>query len=244
MKSIVIQSSGFRNYFNNSCRVYAIIIFIMFLPIFFQCNTTDSSSDENIEALFSDNFEGDELNTKWNWSNEPDIWDLGLTKSGWLTVTGKLNSNLFCSDETSSLYQIIEEDTDFDVSTKIYCEWGNNASDIAGLIVKFPSVDNWIVIKLWMHGNGIGRLEFQKKCTDLISPVPGSESSGGNRDVCLRVAKNGNDYTAYYKNNSEDEWKLIGVTEGFESLPIHVGLFGGVDQGIGNLLIQYDFFHK
>ena len=244
MKSVVIQSSGFRHYFNNSCRVYTIIILIMFLPVFFQCNTTDPPSDENTEALFSDDFEGDELNTKWNWSKEPGEWDLGLIRDGWLTWTGELNSNLWCSDETTILYQIIEKNTDFDISTKIYCEWGNNLSDIAGLIVKFPTVDNWINIKFWMQGNGTGRLEFQKKCTDLISPVPGTESSGGTRDMYLRLVKEGNDYTGYYKNSNDDEWILIGSTEGIESFPIHVGLFGGVDQGDGNLLIQYDFFHK
>ena len=71
-------------------------------------------------------------------------------------------------------------------------------------------------------------------------PFPAS----GNRDVYLRVVKIGNDFTAYYKNSIDDEWILIGTTEGFESLTIQVGLFGGVDQGDGNFQIQYDFFHK
>jgi hypothetical protein len=87
-------------------------------------------------------------------------------------------------------------------------------------------------------------LEYQKKCTDIISPVPGSESAGGIRDIFLRMVKEGNDYTGYYKNNSDDDWIEIGATEGFDSLPIYIGLFGGVDQGNGNLLIQCDFFHK
>jgi len=147
----------------------------------------------------------------------------------WLSITGNFNSNLWCSDETSSLYQILENNTDFDVSTRLYCEWGNNSSDIAGIIIKFPSDTNWISIKFWMHGDSTGRLEFQNKCTDIISPVPGSESSGGTRDIFLRMVKQGNNYTGYYKNNSGDDWSrntvlgIIGV--GIEH-NIHDKIFG------------------
>lgn len=194
--------------------------------------------------LVSDPFSKRELKSKWNWSNEPEEWDVGLTKEGWLTWKGKLDANLWSSDETTMLYQIIEKDADFDISTRLYCQWGNNASDIAGLVVKFPSSDNWIDIKLWMHGDGTSRLEFQTKGTDLISPVPGSESLGGNRDIYLRLVKKGNSYTGYYKNIPDEDWILIGSTAGFESFPIYVCLFGGVDQGDGDLLIQYDFFQR
>jgi hypothetical protein len=229
---------------NISAKLILIIVLLFILLISLSCDTSNSPNEENDQGIFTDNFDGDGLNSKWYWSNEPDAWDLGLTKAGWLSITGNFNSNLWCSDQTSSLYQILESNIDFDVSTRLYCEWGNNSSDIAGMIVKFPADTNWIDIKLWMHGDGTSGLEYQKKCDDLISPVPGSESAGGIRDIFLRMVKVGNNYTGYYKNNSGDNWIEIGTTEGFNSLPIYVGIFGGVDNGNGNLLIQCDFFHN
>jgi hypothetical protein len=46
----------------------------------------------------------------------------------------------------------------------------------------------------------------------------------------------------YYKQNDVDEWNTIGTTTGFESVPIHLGLFSGVDQGDGELSVQFDYF--
>jgi beta-xylosidase-like protein len=244
MNKYVKEFHNIHHFVEISPKFILLIVLFIILIISLQCESSKSPVEENDQGIFTDNFDGDGLNSKWYWSNEPDSWDLGLTRSGWLTITGNFNSNLGCSDETSSLYQILESDTDFDVSTRLYCEWGNNSSDIAGMIVKFPSDTNWIIIKFWMHGDSTGRLEFQKKCTDIISPVPGSESLGRTRDIFLRMVKEGIDYTGYYKNNSGDDWIEIGTTEGFDSLPIHLGIFGGVDQGNGNLLIQYDFFNK
>jgi hypothetical protein len=174
------------------------LILIVVLSLSFQKCETDSPTADSELSLFSDNFDGEKLNANWQWTNEPGHWDLGKTKQGWLSITGNLNSNLWCSDETSTLYQIISEDLDFDVSTRLSCQWGNNSSDIAGIIVKFPDIDNWINIKLWMHGDGTGRLEFQKKCDDLISPVPGYNVSGASTDLYLRIVKKGMNYTSYY----------------------------------------------
>jgi hypothetical protein len=223
----------------------SLICLLFFLSfIFLQCDTTNAPPDDDEPSLISDNFDGENLSSNWHWSNEPDNWDLGTTQPGWLSITGNFNSNLWCSDETSTLYQIIKEDIDFDVSTRLHCKWGNNSSDIAGMIIKFPSIDNWINIKFWMHWDGNARLEFQNKCDDLISPVPDYEASGGSEELDLRVVKKGNDYTGYYKPSSEVEWIMIGTTEGFDALPIHIGIFGGVDQGEGDLTIQIDHFHK
>jgi hypothetical protein len=201
-------------------------------------------SSDSSQALTTDYFNGNTLNAEWHWANEPDVWDIGETRSGWLSMTGMFDSNLFCSDETTRLYQIVEEDIDFDISTKLYCEWGNNNSDIAGLIVKFPTVDNWIDVKFWMHLNGTAQLELQKKCEDIISPVPGYSPSGGSEELFIRLVKSGNNYTAYYKSNSDADWITIGTVEGFESLPMEIGYFGGVDDGNGDLLIQFDFFEN
>ena len=196
--------------------------------------------------LYPDDFNGPGINPNWKWQKEPANWDAGSTRPGWLTWIGEFNSNLWCSDMTTRLYQVLEEDEDFDIETRLYCEWGNNQSDIAGVVVKFPAVDNWINIKLWMHGDKTAQLQFQKKCVEagdgLTGRVPGYNPTGGKAEVFLRLVKKGNEYTAYYKEKEDQDWIEIGTTHGFDSLPMEVGLFGGVDVGNGKLLIQFDYF--
>ena len=230
----------------NTGRIYSrkTIIKTVLISLFSIVTFTTLNCCVSSQTLFIDEFDGETLDSNWYWANEPDEWDIGQTRRGWLSITGRLDSNIFCSDETTRLYQIVEEDIDFDVSTRMYCEWGNNVSDVAGLIVKFPSVDDWIDIKLWMHQDGTAQLELQKKCNDIISPVPGYSPSGGSEELYIRLVKRGNDYTGYYKAVESDDWTTIGTVEGFNSLPMQIGLFGGVDSGSGNLLIQFDFFHN
>ncbi len=191
---------------------------------------------------FSDEFNGTSLNPLWNWAFKPGGWDIGQTRQGWISFNDDIKGNIFCTDESSRLFQTLDNDEDFDVSTRMYCEWGNNASDIAGIIVKFPDNDDWILIKLWMHGDNTGRLEFQTKCDDIISPVPGYSSYDGTSDIYLRIKKTGDNYTGYFKTQDNSNWTTIGTTQGNTSIPIQVGLFAGVDEGTGSLLVQFDYF--
>lgn len=210
----------------------------LFLILLHSCSSSDNSPD----LPFRDDFNSSSLNSGWIWQNEPSQWDVGTTKQGWLTIHGEQNANIFCNDNSSLLYQVIEESQDFDVSTKMYCEWSNNQSDVAGIIIKFPTADDWILIKLWMHGDGTGRLEWQGKCNDIISPVPGSESVGGTMEIYLRIQKAGNVYTGYFKTTG-DNWTMIGTEAIDESLPMHLGLFAGIDAGSGPLFVQFDYFN-
>lgn len=191
---------------------------------------------------FSDEFDGTTLNANWKWANEPDSWNIGTSSQGWLTITGNLHANIFCDDNTTRLYQQIETTQDFDITTKLYCEWGNNSSDVAGIIIKSATSGEWVLLKLWMHGDGTGRLEFQTSCHDIVSPVPGSGSEGGTTEVSLMLHKSGSDYTAYFMNQGGPEWIMIGTTQFLDDQPLQIGLFGGVDSGDGNLLMQFDYF--
>ncbi len=224
----------------------SLILILVVGSLIFLSGCKKDSDDEDPPApvvLFGDDFDGSTLNSNWKWANEPENWDLGTSNPGWLTFTGNLNANIFCDDNTSRLYQHITSNADFDISTKLYCEWGNNSSDVAGLIIKSAPTGDWVMIKLWMHGNGTGRLEFQKQCNDIISPVPGSESDGGSTEIFIRIKKTGSDYTSYFKNHDADAWIMIGTVQFSDDLPLQIGLFGGVDGGDGNLLVRFDYFH-
>jgi hypothetical protein len=202
----------------------------------------DDAAPAEPSSLFSDEFKSTTLKDGWLWANEPDQWDINTTRIDYLNFVGMLNANIFCEDNSSRLYQVVDKEADFDVYTKLRGIWGNNSSDVAGLIIKSAGSGEWVLLKLWMHGDGSGRLEFQTQCDDIISPVPGSEVNGGDHEYLLRLKKSGDDYSAYFKFNEGDSWTFIGTAQFSDELPLHVGIFGGVDSGDGELMIEADYF--
>lgn len=222
---------------------FSLLTFLVLAFIVSSCKKDDDDEEEVQEtSLINEEFDEPSLNLAWSWQYEPDIWDIGTSRDGWLTIVGKLNSNIYCDDRTTRLYQEINYDQNFDIRTKMYCKWGNNESDIAGLIIKSLHSGEWILIKLWMWEDGSGRLEFQHQCEDIISPVPASLVAGGETEVFLRFVKIGSDYSGYFKFDESNDWIFIGTSQFSDQLPLQVGLFGGVDSGTGELLIQYDYF--
>lgn len=198
--------------------------------------------DTNPTILFSDDFKSASLKDGWTWANEPSAWDINTSRIDYLFFIGKLDANIFCEDNTSRLYQLISSEQDFDVYTHMRCIWGNNSSDVAGIICKSASSGDWVLLKFWMHGDLSGRLEFQTKCNDIVSPVPGSEINSGDFEFYLRMQKSGNDYTTYFKYNEGDDWTLVGTTQFEDQLPLQLGIFGGTDSGNGELIVEVDYF--
>lgn len=196
----------------------------------------------NPSSLFSDDFKSTTLKNGWTWANEPSDWDINTTRIDYLFFTANLDANIFCDDNASRLYQIINSDQDFDVHTHIRCIWGNNPSDIAGLICKSATSGDWVLLKFWMHGDLSGRLEFQTACNDIVSPVPGSVVNSGDFEFYMRIKKTGDDYTTYFKYNPGDSWTEVGTTQFDDQLPLHLGIFGGVDSGSGELIVEVDYF--
>ena len=231
----------------NTKRIWALIIFLLSVTVmtFSSCNKDkDDDNDPGVTTLQSDEFAGDNLNSYWKWAKEPDNWTVGSVSEGWLSFIGRHDANIFCDDSTSRLYQEITSTDDFDISTRMYCQWGFNDSDVAGLIVKSKSSGEWVLIKLWMWGDKTGRLEFQGKCDDIVSPVPGSDNSAGSAQYYLRIKRSGHDYTAYFKLSEDDGWTEIATYTFNDDTPLQVGIFGGTDEGDGQVLVQFDYFRK
>jgi len=193
-------------------------------------------------VLFSDDFNQAALKDGWFWANEPGVWDVNTTRTDFLHFIGNFDANTWCEDNSSMLYQVISSDQDFDVYARMHCLWGNNTSDIAGLMCKSATSGDWVILKFWMHGDLTGRLEFQTQCNDIISPVPGSELNGGDAEFFLRLKKTGHDYSTYFKFTEGEDWTLIGDTQFPDQLPLHIGIFGGVDNGDGELQVEIDYF--
>ena len=56
------------------------------------------------------------------------------------------------------------------------------------------------------------------------------------------MKKAGNDFSTYFKYNAGDNWTLIGTTQFDDQLPLQLGIFGGVDSGDGEMIVEVDYF--
>ncbi len=110
--------------------------------------------------VYSDDFSGAGVHESFQWQNEPADWSI---VDGWLHMEGAYGGNLWCTDESTRLYQEIG-DEDFEIETHMKYAWAGGG--VAGLAVKSPSDDNWIMMKLWARDGGEGQIQFQKKCLE------------------------------------------------------------------------------
>jgi len=192
-----------------------------------------------------DEFNGPGVHPSFIWQKEPNNWDAGKTTPGWLHLGGVFGGNLWCSDASARLYQEIADEP-FEIETHLKAVWGNNSSDIAGIVAKSPKDDNWVKLKLWMHANKTAQIQFQKKCVEsgdgLMGMVPGFSPTGGETEVWLKLERDGDKCTAFFKASEEEGWTEIGTTSFPFSAPYEVGIYGGVDVGAGELIVEFDYF--
>lgn len=192
----------------------------------------------------TDEFNSSTLNSKWSWNNEPGEWDVNTTKAGWLYINADTNRNLWTADDTSRLFQTIDLN-EFDVETHLHATWVAN-SIVAGLVVKGPTEDNWVTLKLWGHADGTAQLQFQRKGDEnsagLTGQVPGFTAAGGETDLYMRLTKSGDDYTSYWKMKESDDWTQVGPTTFTLTNPLELGIYAGVDGATGKLEAEYEYF--
>ena len=117
---------------------------------------------------------------------------------------------------------------------------------VGGLVVKSDADDNWVTLKLWGHGDGTAQLQYQTKGNEngpgLVGAAPGFASADGAVDVYMRLAKEGDSYTSYWKLVEGDPWTAVGPTEFALTAPLGLGLYAGVDGAAGDMLAQFEYF--
>ena len=124
--------------------------------------------------------------------------------------------------------------------TPIYTE-----SVIAGVVVKSSHGRDWVALKLVGYRNGKGRTEFQLRGEEVASARPGhgrASGSGGRADLRMRLARRGDQYTAYYRMSDEKEWIAVGPTTAKLTPPLKVGLYTGVIAKNGEMQVDFDYF--
>lgn len=192
----------------------------------------------------TDEFDGRSFGAAWEWWQEPGDWDLGDTESGWLTIQADHERNLWQADTTTRLFQSVPAEP-FDVETHLVTTFEAN-SMVGGLVAMSKADDNWVTLKLWGHGDGTAQLQYQTKANEnaagLVGAAPGFASADGFVDVYMRLAKDGDSYTSYWKLAEGDEWTVVGPTEFALTPPIELSVYAGVDGAAGEMLAQFEYF--
>ncbi len=194
---------------------------------------------------FGDPFDGGELqNPNWKWQNEPANWDISETHDGFLYIkTDDANRDLWANDMSHFLYQETETDM-FDVETRFFARWDTNSS-VNGLLVKSPSDNNWVTIKFWSRdAANRGHIQYQTREAGLEpDDIQWRFGDWGDIEMSLRLKKEGDTYTAWYKAMDDEDWVDIGQDNFALTPPLWLGIYAGVanDQG-GTLEVEYEYF--
>ena len=192
---------------------------------------------------FGDPFDGNKLqNPNWEWQNEPPNWDVGKTAEGRLYIDCEPNRNLWASDASHFLYQETDADM-FDVETHFRAKW-DTSSGVNGLLVKSDGDNNWVTIKFWGRDAGAkGHIQYQKKQAGMGRPdVQWRFGDWGDIEMSMRLKKEGDTYTAWYKAEGDNDWMDIGEGTFALTPPLWVGVYAGVAAGDGKLEVEYEYF--
>jgi len=123
---------------------------------------------------------------------------------------------------------------------------GYTDSVVAGIVAKSPSDQDWVTLKLWGHGDGTAQIQFQTKGNEtapgLTGNAPGFSCSGGQTDVAMRMAKNGDQYTGYFRTPPDSKWIQVGPTTIPLKPPLEVGIYAGVNTPSGKMRVTYSSF--
>jgi hypothetical protein len=119
-------------------------------------------------------------------------------------------------------------------------------SVVAGIVAKSPADKDWVTLKLWGHGDGTAQVQFQTRgnqsAPGLTGEVPGFSCSGGRADIAMRLVKQGDQYTGYFKTTRSDDWVQVGPTTMELTCPLEVGIYAGVAASSGNMYVDYGSF--
>jgi hypothetical protein len=201
-----------------------------------------------------DPFDGNKLqNPEWKWKDrnkdegtEPEKWDVGKTKEGWLHIDAAPNRNLWNADTTNRLYQ--EHSGDFDVETHVYMEYATQ-SIVSGVVALSQTTlgkggkPEWVTMKFWGRG-GDAILQFQIREGGIQNEAPGFKPKATKpMDVYIRLARKGKTFTTWWKEKEGDEWNEIEETKTMDLKdPIEIGIYGGNCEAVGRGDIQYEYF--
>ena len=203
------------------------------------------------DGLVSDEFDGIDLQSFWNVQNGDR--NPYMLSDGKLVVEGGQDlSNIFLDDDSTRFYQVTDQDQ-FTVETSLVFDYGSTCA-VAGLIISSPTTDgyqgDWVLLKIWGIRSSIV-LQFQNRASEIVARVPDYNATPGKVPITMRLEKDGDTYTAWYKPDAEGAWIEIGQTTIALPAPWQVGVYTGLCEeysgaGVptGPLTVSFDYFRS
>ncbi|MFC1717131.1 hypothetical protein ACFL6S_25940 [Candidatus Poribacteria bacterium] len=125
-----------------------------------------------------------------------------------------------------------------------YYDYTNSV--VAGVVAKSYTDEDWITLKFWGRGTGGGRIQFHTRgngsSPGLTDAAPGFSCSDGQTDLAMRLVKEGDQYTGYFKTERDIDWIQVGPASIPLTPPLEVGIYAGINLGSGKMKIEYQFF--
>ncbi|RKU18377.1 hypothetical protein C6501_02825 [Candidatus Poribacteria bacterium] len=211
---------------------------------------------QNAQGLQSDEFDGSGQNLKSFWEVQNTFWHVQdgnegsyMLSDGNLVVEGAFYQNLWDADYTRRFYQVTDQEK-FSVETSLVFDH-KDVCAVAGLVIKSPAQNEWVTLKMWGqdaegafgHQPNTAHLQFQQREYHHLNAF-GYNPPGGNIPIQLRLNRDGDTYTAWYKPDAQGEWVFSGETTVALQGPLEVGIFTGICQGEapGGLTATFDYF--
>ncbi|MDE0088942.1 MAG: dockerin type I domain-containing protein [Candidatus Poribacteria bacterium] len=213
-------------------------------------------SVSNAQALQSDEFDGSGQNLKSFWEVQNTFWHVQegnegsyTLSNGNLVVEGAFYQNLWDGDWTRRFYQVTDQEK-FSVETSLVFDH-KDVCAVAGLAIKSPAQNEWVTLKLWgqsaegafHYQPNTAVLQFQQRERHFLDAF-GYNPAGGNIPIALRLDRDGDTYTAWYKPEAQGEWVFTGETTVALQGPLEVGIFTGIcqDEAPGSLTVTFNNF--
>ena len=195
---------------------------------------------DSLTTLRSDTFDGSGQNLQSFWEVQNGDKSPYELKDGKLVVEGGYNQNLWTNDTSTRFYQNTDEDA-FTAETSFVFDH-DNSSSVAGLVISSPTTRDWVTLKVWGRSTDTV-LQFQHRGRGITGDIRLVDNPPkGDIPIALRLQRNGDNYTAWYKPETEGEWVHIGSTTITLQEPIQVGVYVGIQATTGHLTVSFDYF--
>jgi len=150
--------------------------------------TLTSFSTSTVSHL-DDSFPGTALSPKWTWVNDPSLeggeYDVGVTRPGWLHVTGEANTQL---QDTTVTANYLHQDVTGDFVATTYVEDYFTVNSMGAGLLLYESAGEWMYIGK-MDPGASGRIQVVV-CENGTSAAMGSLVWTGYSNAHLKVERN------------------------------------------------------
>ncbi len=230
------------------CMVSILLLSVYLIPTVF---SQDLMSDEFMGA-------GQALQSFWQVKDgDKSPWEL---KDGVLVAEAGFDQNVWTDDTSTRFYQITDQDQ-FDIETSMTVDYGD-ACTVAGIIVYSATTKDhqdrdgqWVTLKLWGRGAAQGNnavLQYQRRQNDsaelgYVGTQPDYNPAQGVIPLELRVTRDGDEYTSWFKPDAEGDWVSVGQVTNELAEPLEVGLYVGICEGAseaGRMTVTFDYFRE